>query len=307
MRARVFAGAVAVLLALAPGDCAGDQGNSGGGGTVEKEAVRPPAGCEQPGPLTRDLLPTFDPAETDTALNPCLRFADLLGAVTDLIPAGQSRVDNKVFLNTVGTVVDRVATVAGVAECAYEQDRLAISLYADRAYRWSVGVVIVIRGDVEAALTGAACWLYEKLPGWVFPRDFTERTTPVPQPCVEALRRERDNQSYTVLWLGSSDFMCAALANQITAGAPSGDGIKATVKAKPNATVRSGPGVIAAVGKARSGSVGTVRCWTEGQRVDGRRGESNVWDQIDIDDMHGYIADIWLDTGGDVTTKVPRC
>lgn len=306
---RLLAGATALLVLLCGADCDEDAGN----GTKDKAAAPAVAGtaggCGKAGSLTRDLLPTLAAEETTTIQNPCLKFVDLVGQVTDVFPPGD-RTRSAEFLTGVGDLANKVATVSAVAECAYERDRLAIAIYQDLKTKWSMGIVAVVRGDLAAAVVGAQCYLLSKLPidvggGFGFRAD---TNLPTPAFCFDTLRRTVKGDSYTVLWLGSSDLMCHALDNQLNSGAPAGNGIRATVKASPNVVVRAGPSTtMALVGRAQTGAVGVVTCYVEGEKVTGRRGTSNRWDQTTVNDLTGFVADVWLDTGGDITTQVQRC
>lgn len=308
-RMRLFAGATALLLTLGAADCGGGQGSGtvpgGGGQRVAASPAEP--GCRQPGPVTRDLLPTFGAEETTTIHNPCLQFVGLLANVRTVIPADQlQRVDE--FSRGLGTLVDRVAKVADAVECGYEQDRLAIAIYQNIKYGYSVGVVAVVNGDLQALVEGAACYLSKQLTLGFSNGFLNGSQQPRADFCFDAVTRTRQGRRYTVLWVGSTDFMCMDLTGQLKPGRSEGNGVTATVKAEPRVVVRSGPTTHAAVvGRVDAGQVGVVDCYIEGQQVSGRRGTSRLWDHTTVGDLTGYIADSWLDTGGDITRKVPRC
>ncbi|GHE69399.1 hypothetical protein GCM10014715_24090 [Streptomyces spiralis] len=81
-----------------------------------------------------------------------------------------------------------------------------------------------------------------------------------------------------------------------------------TVKAQPNVTVRSAANTgSAALGTAATGQRYTVSCYATGATVSGWGGTKSYWDQNSCNGGTGYIADVWLDTGGDVTPQAPAC
>jgi hypothetical protein len=297
---RLLASSLSMVLALAAtscddGDAPTEVGNAGGG-------------CSEAGPLTRDLLPTFASEETTTIENPCLEFVGLLSQVTGLIPDNDRTMVGG-FLGAVGDLTDRVAKVADLVECGYQTDRLAIVLYQNKATRWSIGIVAIVRGDVAAAVSTSICFLRKQVP-LTGPTDAYLSGPEGPQPglCFDVVRRTRGGESYTVMWLGSSDFMCWDLNNQLNSGRSTSGGITATVKAVPDVAVRSGPSTKAAmVGRVPTGAVGVVSCYVRGETVTGRRGTSARWDLTTINGLTGFIADVWLDTAGDVATRVKRC
>ena len=81
--------------------------------------------------------------------NPCIPLTELAGAVLDFVPESDERVriDKAAFGKSVKRLSGRVFVANDIAECAYQTDRLAIAIYQQPAYRWSVGVVAVIRGS----------------------------------------------------------------------------------------------------------------------------------------------------------------
>lgn len=213
--------AVAILLAVVAGKFGSCGSGTGGGPGGPPAAVssngssssrgagtktqHPPL-CPTPGPLTGALVPSFDPSEITTIRNPCLAFAGLLAQVTDLIPLpDRTRVGE--FINGVDTVANRVAKLNDVVECAYENDRLSIVLYQDRSFRWSIGVVAVLRGTFDAVAETSACFLLRQL---MIP--LVKRRQPAPAFCFTANSLRKSRETYSVLWLASSDRMCADLA-----------------------------------------------------------------------------------------------
>jgi hypothetical protein len=274
-------------------------GGGGGGGNNGGKA-----GCSQAGPLTKDFLPLFPPGTTKMIENPCLKLVGLVSEVTGLIPEGDRGTVTE-FLGKVGDLADRAAKVGDAVECGYETDRLALAIYQDKKTLWSIGVTAVVRGDIDAVVEGALCYLLKQLP-FGLGQGVANPENPQFMVCVDAQRRHRGNDDYTVLWLGSSDVMCDSLTRQLKPGERVGDEITAAVKASPTLMLRATPSTSAEVlFKLDAGDVVTVSCWTEGEKVSGRRGSSTRWDKTNIGTIEGYLADVWLDTGDNPT--VPAC
>jgi hypothetical protein len=265
-------------------------------------------GCADAGPRTRDFLPQFPAAGTRTVVNPCLGLGDLAGSIAELIPPAQ-RDTVKPFIAGVGKLVKNVLAINTLAKCGYKTDRLALGIYQDREHLWSVGVVAVTRGRVDALLETSKCFLLDQIP--FKPGIKTRSTGPVqPQPtfCAQTLRRHRAGQDYTLLWLGSSDVMCQSIGLQLTAGTNSGtSGVTATVKANPAVNVRARAST---AGKPiRTEEVGRtviVTCYRTGQQITTHRGASNRWYRLKTDDGEQYITGAWLDTG-DRTDLPAKC
>ncbi|GAB3159483.1 hypothetical protein GCM10027290_64450 [Micromonospora sonneratiae] len=85
--------------------------------------------------------------------------------------------------------------------------------------------------------------------------------------------------------------------------------VPATVMASPYANIRDdAQGAI--VGQAARDAVYTVACYEIGpDQVEGWGGSSPYWDKVtDASGAEvGFIADVWLNTGGDITTQVSEC
>lgn len=310
-RIRMFAGATALVLTLAAADCGGDPPSGGGaaGGGQNRIATSsgPDPGCRQPGPVTKDLLPTFGVDETTTVQNPCLSFVGLLANIRSVFPNDATKVLEE-FDKGLGQVVDRVAKVADAVECGYEQDRLAIAVYQNVRYRYSVGVVAVVNGDLRALVEGTACYLIKQVTLGQGGDIFFAEGPPRGAFCFDGTTRTRQGRKYTVIWAGSTDQMCRDLLGQLKPGRKDGDGVGATVKADPRVIVRSGPTTLTAiVGRIDAGKVGVIDCYLEGEQVSGRRGSSRLWDHFTYGGLSGFVSDVWLDTGGPITGKVPRC
>jgi hypothetical protein len=270
------------------------------------EATMTKAGCVDAGPRTRDFLPQF-PGDVRTIVNPCLGLSDLTGVIIDLIPDAQ-RNTVRPFIAGIKGLVDKVLAINALAECGYRTDRLALGIYQDRATPWSVGVVAVTRGRVDAVLETSKCFLLDQIP--FAPGIKVRSTGPVqaqPKYCAQTQRRFRAGQDYTVRWLGSSDVMCANLGVQLTPGAAAGRGVTATVKASPSVTVRAGTSTRSrAIRREPAGQTVVVTCYRTGQTVSGRRGASNRWYKLQTDGGDQFISGIWLDTG-DRTDQPARC
>ncbi|GIH44851.1 hypothetical protein [Microbispora rosea] len=100
--------------------------------------------------------------------------------------------------------------VNDAAECAYETDHLAIGVYHHDATPWSIGMVAVVRGDLDALVDSGVCWLLRRLPFDVStgfaPDEFR------PYFCADAVTRRSNGYRFTILWIGSSNVMCGSLA-----------------------------------------------------------------------------------------------
>lgn len=256
------------------------------------------AGCADAGPRTRDFLPQFPAAGTRTIVNPCLGLGDLAGSIAELIPPAQ-RDTVKPFVAGVGSLVKKVLAINSLAECGYQTDRLALGIYQDRTNLWSVGVVAVTRGRVDAVVETSVCFLLDQIP--FLPGNKLRSDGPVqPQPtyCVQAQRRHRAGQGYTVLWLGSSDVMCQGIGLQLSAGSVAGSGVTATVKASPAVNVRAGASTAGApIRVEAAGRTVVVTCYRIGQTITTRRGASDRWYRLKTEDGEQYITGAWLDTG----------
>jgi hypothetical protein len=258
-------------------------------------------GCPKPDGTTGDLLPSFSAREVSATLNPCLAFVDTVSAVTEKIPDDEeSKVG--VFLGRLKGFVDAVKKANEITKCAYETDRLAIGVYQSTALKWSVGVVAVVRGDIDAIAETSACYLIKQLSFLLSP-DNGFATKDQPDFCYDAVREKAGGGSYTVMWLGSSDTMCLALNEQLTPG----KGYMFRVKATPSAVLRSQP--------SRSGqriaaepaqTLGRLVCFAEGEEVTNAAGDTSTrWAKVNINGDSGYIADVLLDEWSDLAADPP--
>jgi hypothetical protein len=147
-------------------------------------------------------LPTVD-ASIATFPNPCLPYSDLVGMVAGYIPEpDRTAYGAKTFVFKVGLVANQLATAAGLADCLYRADQLAIQVYQERDVPLSVGVVVVLGISAEAVKDIASCYFIDEPsnqdPGVVEP-EF--------DPCLDI---EADN-SFVVFKVGSTETMCRAI------------------------------------------------------------------------------------------------
>jgi surface antigen len=69
------------------------------------------------------------------------------------------------------------------------------------------------------------------------------------------------------------------------------------------------------IGSLPDGTAVNIRCQAVGGMITGGEGSNDVWDQIDYKGGIGYVADLYVDTPGDVkagthryfTSSIPRC
>lgn len=185
------------------------------------------AGCGNPGELTSTVLPQLDPHWVKVAENPCFDVGELVTTMIGAIPADEES-QVQVFLKRLDGIASRLDEIHGVAECGYTTDRLAVSLYQDQEHPWAVGMVGVLRGDVDAMLEMSDCFLFsEILPLTTTtdepPASSEPSATIVPQAappidrnqptlCSSAVLRRVDNESYTIIYAASSQSLCLALA-----------------------------------------------------------------------------------------------
>jgi surface antigen len=89
-------------------------------------------------------------------------------------------------------------------------------------------------------------------------------------------------------------------------------GVPGTVRASLPLNIRSGPGTgYDPIGTARTEpGYYRVLCYADGDEETGWGGTNRHWDRIaagDPSQILGYVSDVWLDTGGDVTKQVAPC
>jgi hypothetical protein len=180
------------------------------------------AGCGQPGPQVGRWLPALESskerqATITTRENPCLPFGQLPGIINTVIPdeevPDRAKSDVGDFRYHVADVADRFLAYSDAVECGYETDGLAIVIYQHADHPWSVGLVVVVRLSVDAAVDAGLCYLGKQL-GFDAPGDSPRSYGNQPRPdfCGLAAQPEGDNgEDYAVVALGSSNWMCEAL------------------------------------------------------------------------------------------------
>jgi hypothetical protein len=207
--------AVAVLLAGCeqPSSSGTGTGNvvQTGAQTTKSKTAKP--GCDNASGKAGAVLPKMNPATYEKAkTNPCIPMTDLVSTVTDLLPEAAGK---EPFVRRVSRFAGEVAAIQDAVACGYETDRLAIAIYQQKEYLWSASVVVVVRGRVDELadgfVEGAICYL-KKLTGDLFR---SEGNRPRPQVCVGVRHPKIGNESYTVLWIGSSNMMCAELLRTV--------------------------------------------------------------------------------------------
>jgi hypothetical protein len=162
--------------------------------------------CPAPGPGISKVLPTLSSAGMRTvSTNPCVPFAglvsDVMGIVTTQDP---QKHDFRPYLTK---FVDKIAQADDLATCAYETDNLGIRIYQQEKHSWSVGLVVVFRADIKAPAEIGLCYLEKSL-------GFRSESTRSPRfdPCWRATQVTRGGDTFTMLWAGSSDVFCTAMA-----------------------------------------------------------------------------------------------
>ena len=215
----IAAGVVAIAVAgalLASPSCTRGVGSADPASTTSQPqatSTTPEPGCLVAEGKAASLLPTSTKEIRIVLSNPCIPLTELAGAVLDFVPESDERVtiDKAAFKKSVKRLSGRVFVANDVAECAYQTDRLAIAIYQQPAYRWSVGVVAVIRGHIGAGVDVSRCYITSQ----VIPKsDSPGPPQPGPQweICADASRPTARGEVYTVLTVGDSDVMCQFLA-----------------------------------------------------------------------------------------------
>ncbi|MER6009046.1 hypothetical protein [Nonomuraea angiospora] len=173
--------------------------------------------CPAAGPITRSLLPSPEGVER-IATNPCLGVNGLIGMALDVIPEQKmaDEAELRSFRQGLRTFATRVTAAADAVDCAYENDHLAVSIYQDPNYGWSVGLVAVVRGDLEAAAEEAICLLLKQVP-FLPDVGFRADGPPAPKFCADAESREARGYKFMILWIADSDAMCRSLTHSIRA------------------------------------------------------------------------------------------
>jgi hypothetical protein len=239
VRASRFWSVIALVGLVTACDPAGGIGapSAGGGGAPSASTGRPAGdtkadtGCDRAAGKAGQLLPDEESAEAWSEPiiradeNPCIPLADLADAVLAFVPAekdpqsGQSvsRVQKAQFKSSLGDLAGRVLTANELTKCGYETDHLAIAIYQHADYPWSVGVAAVVRGDIDAGVNIAACYIESLVP--TVPRDAPAPGLAPEGPrfglCGNVTRPTARGEVYTVLTAGDSDQMCAFLEGAV--------------------------------------------------------------------------------------------
>ncbi|MFC4945566.1 hypothetical protein [Pseudonocardia sp. GCM10023141] len=224
VRGRLAALVVIVGVVLAGCDDPRVAATSGGGGTpavsTSVAKVTPP-GCSAATGRAGSRLPTFDraTARTDIAVkaNPCFDPVGLAAEALGIVPPNW-RAKMPAYVDRIERIAGNLATINDVVKCGYENDRLAIGIYHQPKWVYSVGMVAVVRGTSGAAIDALQCYL-ESLLGFDAPPTQPRGAPAQPsiQPCAGYRAEESavDGQFYTVLWAGSTDWMCTALTAKL--------------------------------------------------------------------------------------------
>jgi hypothetical protein len=251
------------------------------------------------------LLPGFDaaPYAVVSDLNPCLPAVALASDVVGKLSEADREKAGSDFLGRLDTFTKRLDALSGVQECAYQTDRLALGVYHDADYPWSMGMVAVVRGGVGAVVDTATCYLLKQIIPFAPAEGIAPLPTdsgPTPSACFDIIRAAHEGQDYTIMWIGSSDVMCDALTNAYEPMIP-GSGDFVVITADPNVAVRSGPDTSAKlVTRVPYGTIGRAACAAHGGTVKG----SDLWIKLSINGSTGYVANAYVDGG---QTDEPSC
>lgn len=88
-----------------------------------------------------------------------------------------------------------------------------------------------------------------------------------------------------------------------------GGGVFGNIKTNLSANKRCTPGG-SIQEQVYLGDFVRVACYNTGPRETGWGGTNDDWDYLydyDTESSGGYVADVWVDTGGDIETQVPHC
>jgi hypothetical protein len=214
--------------------------------------------CPPAGKLTGSVLPSLDAHAYTTVENPCLAYVGLADQVLGMIPASHPGRDIDEFVDSLGRFTNRLSQVNDVAECGYETDRLAVRIYQSKKNRWAVGVVAVIRGRLGAVADTAVCFLLKQIPLL----DVSLRNGGPGEDhaafCFDTGRDTRNDEGYTVVWMGSSIIMCNTLQDRLVPGG----GRLVAVKDGAGAVLRSGPSASdRTVRPVAPGTLGRATCY----------------------------------------------
>lgn len=180
-------------------------------GQVHAGTTEPPGGlCPPAGPKVAPVLPDLSGYGIESIVtNPCVPFSGLVSVVLDLTAKEDAVAQGfKPVLEGFVRRVDHLNTAVG---CAYETDNLGIRVYRQDRVPSSVGVVAVIRENPAAPFDIAFCFLLQQ----VVPRQADPGDKPKFHPCWRGERVFRGDDSFTVLWTGSTEAVCGALEKSV--------------------------------------------------------------------------------------------
>ncbi|MGW0515903.1 hypothetical protein [Crossiella sp. NPDC003009] len=214
MRKTVIVGMAIALVTLLSGCEETTGGFSPGTSVSEAAATSKKSGgttttgdCSRTGPKIRSVLPVLSAKFQIAKANPCVPLAGLVNEVLEVVPRSQ-RAALAQFQDRVGRLVGAASHVNTVLTCAYQTDRVGIVLYQEKASPLSLGLVVAIRGKLDAAAEVAACFLKVTILG--------VSADPPPgaakAPCFHKGSRKQGGEDYSLFWIGSSEAMCTALA-----------------------------------------------------------------------------------------------
>jgi hypothetical protein len=206
---------VAFGLLLAACDPVDDSGSPAQAGVAPKDGAQVQSttttqgGCFEARPKVSGLLPSLSRSRFRQLTNPCIPFANLT-SVVEAAMDGTEQVHPEA-LESVRTFASDILAVNDELKCAYEKDRLAIRGYQEVGYAWSVGIVVVVRGDFgDVFATAATCYLKNLIPFSDGEGITTAAPGPHPRLCTSARTRHAQEDIYTVLMIGTSTDMCGA-------------------------------------------------------------------------------------------------
>jgi uncharacterized protein YraI len=155
-----------------------------------------------------------------------------------------------------------VDVASEIIECGYETDHLAVSLYQERQAPWSVGIVAVLRGGVDAVVETSACFLIKQINIFAAAPDVTR-----PEPsltfgaapplgarvtlCSGATHWSAGGHGYTGVWLSSSEALCTEVG-RLGDQRPTGPAVGSASPAPPSPAPSPSPAPGRAAGDGES-------------------------------------------------------
>ncbi|GHJ49276.1 hypothetical protein Cs7R123_66180 [Catellatospora sp. TT07R-123] len=307
LRRTLAALAAALLLAAGTGcDPITDDPPAGPGAKPEAE------GCSVDQSRTQALLPKdgFEVWEEKhhVTVNPCLEFLDLVSTVLDLVPEAERKQVRRfdAFRSKLTTTVNRLNDLKDVIQCGYQTDRLAVGVYQGTKIKWSVGAVLVIRGDADAFLDVSGCYLGKLIRNYICPGcgGGEERPKPEIRPCFDYARKTSGGQDFTVLWVASSNILCAGLHDAFTDDFDK-DLQQAETLGRPTLVIRDAAATTATrKGAIPYGSTVYLQCYTKGETVSSPVSDygpttTDQWDRVTFDGVTGFVSHAWISERND--------